>query len=73
MQTQKKCSNKNHTEINAIIYCPECNVYLCNKCSNYHKDLHENHLIYNLDKMEEEIFTDICNEPNHKDQLEFYC
>jgi len=73
METQKKCSNKNHTEINAINYCPECNLYLCNKCSNYHKDLHENHLIYNLDKIEEEIFIDICNEPNHKEQLEFYC
>ena len=73
METQKKCSNKNHREINAINYCPECNLYLCNKCSNNHTDLHENHLIYNLDKIKEEIFTDICNEPNHKIKLEFYC
>ena len=73
METQKKCSNKNHIEINAINYCPECNLYLCNKCSNYHKDLLENHLIYNLDKIEEEIFIDICNEQNHKIKLEFYC
>ena len=32
-----------------------------------------NHLIYNLDKNEEEIFIDICSESNHKEQLEFYC
>ena len=73
METQKKCSNKKHTEINAINYCPECNLYLCNKCSNNHMDLLENHLIYNLDKNEEEIFIDICSESNHKEQLEFYC
>ena len=73
METQKKCSNKKHSEINAISYCSECNLYLCNKCSNYHTDLLKNHLISNLDKNEEELFTNICKEQNHEDQLEFYC
>ena len=73
MENQKKCSNKKHSEIIAINYCPECKIYLCNKCSNNHSDLLENHLIYNLEKNTEEIFTDICNEPEHKDKLLFYC
>ena len=73
MENQKKCSNKKHSEINAIIFCPECNIYLCNKCSNNHTDILENHLILNLGKNSEEIFIDMCSEPNHKNKLEFYC
>ena len=73
MDNQKKCSNRKHSEINAINYCPECNIYLCNKCSNNHIDILENHLVYNLDNNTPEIFVDICNEPNHKNKLEFYC
>ena len=26
-----------------------------------------------MDKNEEELFTNICKEQNHEDQLEFYC
>ena len=73
MENHKKCSNKKHSEIKAINYCPECKIYLCNKCSNNHSDLLENHLIYNLEKNTEEIFTDICSETEHKDKLLFYC
>ena len=73
MENQKKCSNKKHSEINALNYCTECKLYLCNKCSNNHSDLHDNHLTYNLDENTEEIFKDICNEPSHKNKLEFYC
>ena len=36
MENQKKCSNKKNSKINAIKYCPECNLYLCNKCSTNH-------------------------------------
>ena len=73
MENQKNCSNKKHSELIAINYCPECKIYLCNKCSNNHSDLLENHLIYNLEKYTEETFTDICSEPEHKDKLLFYC
>ena len=73
MENKKKCSNKKHSELIAINYCPECKLYLCNKCSNNHSDLLENHLIYNLEKNAEEIFTDICSEPEHNIKLLFYC
>ena len=35
----KKCSSKKHKEIDAIYYCLECRVYMCNKCENFHCDL----------------------------------
>ena len=73
MENQKKCSNKKHSDINAINYCTECNLYLCNKCINHHSELLDNHHLYNLDKKIEDMFTGICKEPNHKVELEFYC
>ena len=73
METQKKCSKKIHSDLNAIIYCLDCNIYLCNKCVNHHSEIFDNHKNYNLDKNIQEIFTNICKEPNHKDELEFYC
>jgi len=72
MESEIKCSNKKHSEINAIKYCPKCDIFLCNKCLNSHLDLHENHKIFNIDKNIEEIFTGICHEPNHT-LLEFFC
>jgi len=73
MENQKKYSNKKHSDINAINYCPECNLYLCNKCINHHFELLDNHHLYNLDIKIEDVFTGICKEPNHKVELEFYC
>ena len=73
MQNQKKCSQKKHNDFNAISYCLECNVYLCNKCISHHSELFDNHHIYNLDKNISELFTGLCKEPNHKDELKYYC
>ena len=73
MEGQKKCSNKKHSEINAISYCLECNYYLCNKCTNYHLEYLDIHHNYNLDKNFQDIFTGICKEQNHKDKLDFFC
>ena len=73
MEAQKKCSQKKHADINAISYCQECNKYMCNKCENMHNELFEDHHIYKLNENINEIFTGICKEPNHKNELEFYC
>ena len=43
MEDQTKCSNEEHKEINAIIFCPECQLYMCNKCENHHATLHKKH------------------------------
>ena len=68
-----KCSSKEGKDINAISYCGECNIYMCNKCEKFHSKLFYNHQIYNLDKQTDDIFTGFCKEPNHRDKLEFYC
>ena len=48
MENQRKCSNKKHSELNAVNYCNICNLYLCNKCSNMHRELSNTHKVYNL-------------------------
>ena len=57
MEFIRKCSSQKHSESNAICYCQECDVYMCNKCSNFHSELFENHHIDSLDKEKNEIFT----------------
>ena len=48
MENSMKCSNKKHSEINAISYCIECNLYLCNKCKNNHIEYLEIHHLNDL-------------------------
>ena len=67
METEdKKCSNSKHSEKNAISYCSECELYLCNACINTHSEFFIKHKIYNLNKNQNEISLDKCNELNHK-------
>ena len=73
MDVLKNCSYKNHGDIKAISYCIECNVFMCNKCLNYHSEFLDNHHNYNLDQNIVEIFTGICKESKHKNELEYYC
>jgi len=68
---QKKCSSNKHKEINAISFCQECNIYMCNKCANYHKENFENHNKYEIGK--DNIIATLCKEKNHRDELNFYC
>ena len=72
MEEEIKCSLEEHKKINAIKYCPECKIYMCNKCDNMHKTLLKYHQPYILNK-EEEIFTGICKEKNHQNKLEYFC
>ena len=68
----RKCSFQDHKEVDAVIYCQECKVYLCNKCDNFHSKLLINHHTYKIDKTKE-IFTGYCDEPNHNEILNFFC
>ena len=72
MDIQKKCSFEEHKEIEAITTCPECKIYMCNKCENLHSSLFKNHHPYHLNK-EDEIFTGFCKEKNHTMKLEYFC
>ena len=68
-----KCSSKKHSDNDAINYCQECRINLCNKCEKLHSELFENHHQYKIDKDSSEIFTGFCKEPNHLEKLSFFC
>ena len=73
MENQIKCFTEEHKEIDAISYCPECRIYMCNKCENMHSALLKgHHHPYKLNK-EDEVFTGFCKEKGHIDKLEFFC
>ena len=67
------CSSKKHDKVEAIFFCQACKVYMCNKCSNHHSELFEEHKTNNLNKDPKQIFTGICNEKKHKEELEYLC
>ena len=69
----KKCSFKEHKEIDAINYCQECKIYMCNDCTNYHKGLFENHNLLNINAVLQNIFNGFCNVKNHFQKLEYFC
>ena len=56
MEEKKKCSFKQHYDIDDIKYCQECKIYMCNKCLNNHQSLFGNHNQNNLDKDSLEIY-----------------
>ena len=70
---KKKCSLNEHKDNDAVIYCQECKVYMCNKCEKMHSGFLKFHHIYSLDKNINEIFTGLCLYPNHSIILEYYC
>ena len=72
---EKKCSNSSHKQNDAISFCQECKIYMCNKCINLHSEFIENHHIYRLekDKFIDEIFTGLCQESNHQYELKYFC
>ena len=70
---EKKCSSIEHQDIDAILYCQICKIYMCNKCETIHKKLCVNHLPYSLKENIDEIFSGICKEKNHLNDLDYYC
>ena len=73
MDDTKKFSSKDHEKYDAIIYCQNCNIYLCNKCSKIHSEWFQTHNVYYLNKKKDEIFTIYCQEKYHSNILEFFC
>ena len=68
-----KCFSVEHKDIEAKTYCPNCQIFMCNKCESLHSKLFKNHISINLDENKEEIFTDYCKEKDHHMKLEFFC
>ena len=69
----EKCSNKNHSKINAIIYCQDCRLYMCNTCSNLHSDLFGTLHTNILKNLKKGLSTGYCTKENHNREFEFYC
>ena len=71
---KKKCSFKDHKELDANYYCLQCGINFCNKCEVIHSKFFENHRTFSLDKNIDEIFTGFCKEKNHiYNPLSFFC
>ena len=68
-EKKNKCSLDEHSNIEAIIYCQECKIFMCNKCEKTHLEICKHHHIFKLDKNINEIFTGFCKEKNHKTEL----
>ena len=73
METSKKCSLIDHKEIEAILFCKECNIYMCNKCEKLHSQLFKSHCQIKLDKDINDIFTGFCSEKSHSTELKYFC
>ena len=68
-----KCSAKEHEKIDAISFCHQCDVYMCIKCDNFHKNLCQSHITYNINKNIDDIFTGYCKEKGHNNKIEYFC
>ena len=73
MENQKKCSLKDHSNINAVAYCQKCEIYMCNKCNKVHQDLCTNHSDYIVNDNINELFNEICKEEKNHSKLNYYC
>ena len=73
MENKIKCFSEEHKDIDAISFCQDCKIYMCNKCENFHSSFFKkNHETFKLNKLEE-IFTGFCEENNHKIKLKYFC
>ena len=70
----EKCSSENHKESEALSFCIECKIYMCNKCEKLHSDLFQKHNSIKLEKGKDitELFTGFCKKNKHKDELIFF-
>ena len=69
---QIKCSSKIHQDSNAVSFCQECRIYMCEKCNKNHIELYSHNRI-SIPENQKEIFTGFCKEQNHINSLEFFC
>ena len=69
----QKCWLEEHNKIDAISFCQDCKIYMCNKCQNIHNNLLKKHHLYSLDKEINEIFTGLCKIENHQNELDYFC
>ena len=71
----QKCTSKDHENIDAIFYCSTCQIYICNKCENFHSNLFPNHQLFNIEKDKDyhNILKEFCQEKDHRIKYEYFC
>ena len=69
----KKCSFAKHSEKDAKITCVNCNMNLCKECEIFHSNFCKEHLTYNIEKEQKDIFNIFCQGPEHKIKYEYFC
>ena len=69
-----KCSLKNHKEADAILFCTECKIYMCNKCEKLHSELFPDHVPIKIEhKINQDLLASVCQEKNHRNELNYFC
>ena len=66
-----KCSFEGHQNLDAVKYCQECKLYLCNECEKVHFGFFKNRHMFPLD--EDIDFPKYCKEKNHQNELNYFC
>ena len=69
----KKCSFKEHKDIDAVSYCQNCKTHICNKRKNHHQGSSENHHSNNPDNNKESFIEtpQISQQKNKKQSKNF--
>ena len=70
---KKKCSLKEHNDIDAISYCYKCKYYLCKNCIYFHKCFFDDNPLRNSNLLIDETFNGFCQENNHNIKLDYFC
>ena len=70
---EKKCSSDKHKDSNANNYCPECKIYMCKICEEFHSKLFNNHHQYKINNNNYNVFTGLCKIKNNSMKLEYFC
>ena len=69
-----RCSLESHKKIDAISFCSQCKIYMCNKCEKLHSELFLNHQIIKIDKKDtKDLLITLCQEKNHQNELNYFC
>jgi len=71
--SKKKCTSKEHENIEANSYCHECKIYICKKCENIHSILFQNHHVSKTSEDLTQIFTGLCKVEHHSEKLKYFC
>ena len=70
---EKKCSLPDHKNLDAVVYCQECKIYMCSKCKRNHSGLFINHHQIKIDENIKDIFSGFCMKESHSEKLDYFC